>query len=460
MWLPKQINTDLALYKAIADALERDIHLGKLNPNDRLPPQRQLAHAIGVNLTTVTRAYREAHNRGLIETRKGDGTYVKVLTETLKIPSLGPKHQSDPIELGFVNPGIADLTPLLRSIRKIGSDTKLMDIYNYVESQGLWRHRQTAANWLSQYGFRNLNANQIIIAGGATNAINCTLIGLFQPGDAIAVDPLTFPGFIHAAKLSGIHLVAIPSDIEGMLPNALERACLTENIKGVYLMPNMQNPTSTCMTDRRKQALANIIRVHGLRLIEDDVFAFTNLESTTSLSALIPQNSIYICGFSKTLYPSLRVAYVKVSDGDYNAFLSALIHTVWMASPLNVEILSKLIESGDIQKVAVGIRAAISARQQLARLYLADFDLSPNRESMYLWLMLPEGWHADTFENAALRSGIHIISSKKFYAGTGNCPDAIRIALTTEPDDERFREGILKLSALLHQSPTVIDAVM
>jgi DNA-binding transcriptional MocR family regulator len=335
-----------------------------------------------------------------------------------------------------------------------------MDIYHYVDSAGLHRHRQTAANWLSQYGFRNININQIILTGGAMNAIHCTLLGLFQPGDIIAADPLTFPGFINAAKLCGIQLIAISSDDEGMLPNALAQACVKQQIKGVYLMPNMQNPTSTCMSDQRKQQLAEVIRSADLRLIEDDVFAFTNLESTTALSALLPQNSIYICSFSKTLYPGLRIAYVKVSERDCNAFLNALVHTVWMASPLNAEILSRMIENSDIHKVAVSIRAAISARQQMARSHLEDFELSINRESMFLWLTLPEGWYADTFENAALRVGIRVIGAKKFNVDSGSCPNAIRIALTTEPDDERFQQGILKLSALLHQSPSLADAVM
>jgi len=60
MWNLKIINTDKVLYVAIADAIERDVHLGILSPNEKMPPQRLLAKTIGVNLTTISRAYKEA----------------------------------------------------------------------------------------------------------------------------------------------------------------------------------------------------------------------------------------------------------------------------------------------------------------------------------------------------------------------------------------------------------------
>lgn len=66
MWNPKIIDTDRVLYVSIADAIERDILAGVLKANEKMPTQRYLAKIIGVNLTTITRAYNEAKKRGLI----------------------------------------------------------------------------------------------------------------------------------------------------------------------------------------------------------------------------------------------------------------------------------------------------------------------------------------------------------------------------------------------------------
>ena len=64
------------LYRCIADAIGRAVARGELKPGDRLPPHRILAVELGVDLTTVTRAYTEARRRGLLDATVGSGTFV------------------------------------------------------------------------------------------------------------------------------------------------------------------------------------------------------------------------------------------------------------------------------------------------------------------------------------------------------------------------------------------------
>ena len=64
-------------YLAIAEALARDVRNGTLRAGTRLPPQRILADVLGVDLTTVTRAYNEARRQGLIEGEGRRGSFVR-----------------------------------------------------------------------------------------------------------------------------------------------------------------------------------------------------------------------------------------------------------------------------------------------------------------------------------------------------------------------------------------------
>ena len=64
MWNPDNIQLRSPKYKCIADALERDISTGRVVGGERLPPQRELADKLSINLSTVSRAYREAEKRG------------------------------------------------------------------------------------------------------------------------------------------------------------------------------------------------------------------------------------------------------------------------------------------------------------------------------------------------------------------------------------------------------------
>src|SRR5215212_5944260 len=77
LWSPNVRHEGAPIYRAIADALERDIDSGMLRDGARLPTHRQLAQKLGVTPLTITRAYKEASRRGLIDSSVGRSTFVR-----------------------------------------------------------------------------------------------------------------------------------------------------------------------------------------------------------------------------------------------------------------------------------------------------------------------------------------------------------------------------------------------
>ena len=87
-WMPQLGKGSGPKYRAIAEALLADVQSGRLKPGHRLPAQRQLAKELGVDLTTVTRAFNEARRMGLIEANTGSGSYVRERIPIGKRPRL------------------------------------------------------------------------------------------------------------------------------------------------------------------------------------------------------------------------------------------------------------------------------------------------------------------------------------------------------------------------------------
>ena len=85
-WKPDKSRLSGPLYRAIAGALEEDILDGKLPPDTKLPPQRELADFLDVNLSTVTRAYKECELKGLLYATVGKGTFVAPNARTKNVP--------------------------------------------------------------------------------------------------------------------------------------------------------------------------------------------------------------------------------------------------------------------------------------------------------------------------------------------------------------------------------------
>ena len=75
--------SDRPVYQQIIDQVKRDIALGRLNKDERLPTVRQLARQITINPNTIGKAYRQLEQEGIIVTKPGAGAFVANLDSNL-----------------------------------------------------------------------------------------------------------------------------------------------------------------------------------------------------------------------------------------------------------------------------------------------------------------------------------------------------------------------------------------
>lgn len=64
------------IFEQIAGCVRLAALAGELTPGEKLPPARQLADSLIVNVHTVLRAYQDLRDEGLIELRRGRGATV------------------------------------------------------------------------------------------------------------------------------------------------------------------------------------------------------------------------------------------------------------------------------------------------------------------------------------------------------------------------------------------------
>src|SRR3954468_8409402 len=143
MWLPELDGRRGPVYRAIADAIDRDVQNGTLRAGTRLPPHRDLADHLGVTVTTVTRAYSEAARRGLTSGHVGRGTFVRG-----NEPDDAGADRLVDLSVNILMPDneLARLEPRLFQRRVL----PWTQILGYVATRGHLRHRQAMATWLAQ----------------------------------------------------------------------------------------------------------------------------------------------------------------------------------------------------------------------------------------------------------------------------------------------------------------------
>lgn len=447
MWTLKSIDVNKPLYLAVLEVLEQDVRSGLLHPGERMPTHRDLARQVGVTLSTATRIYREAEKRGLVTAVVGRGTFVTAdAGKRSSVIDVGEGALD--WDMGMARP-LAQADPELWTVaRKVLNKRRLPGLMAYSDPQGISEHRAVGSDWVSRFGL-NVPPKNIVITAGAQHALFLICNSLFAAGDRIATDCLTYPGFKAAAHRNGLRLEGVAMDSAGMLPEDLDSLCNRNQIKGVYLSGRIQNPTNREMSNTRRLELRDVIRRHGLILIENDPYAFLSKSRDKTISALIPENSVYIASLSKVFCAGLRIAYVAAPHGMARLLTQGIADSMLVVSPLCAAFASECIDSGLADTAVEQKRQALEKRISIFGKVFAGHVFESSEQSMYVWLSVPPHWKSLNLEREAARCKMRVFGADKFAVGSGQLPEAIRVALTGVEDLVNLRKALCTLERLI-----------
>jgi DNA-binding transcriptional MocR family regulator len=432
-------------YLAIADAIATEIESGRMAPESRLPPQRDLAYRLGVTVGTVTRAYGVLARRRLVGGHVGRGTYVKPRSRARILPADGY------IDLTRNAPPVPPPARLAREcFLALADDTDPARHFDYASAAGGLAPRAAMATWSAQLGL-DARAEQLTIFGGAQQALAAAFMAF--GADGALVEAMTYPGLLNIAQATRLPLTGVALDEEGARPDAIERAARHSGARLLVLVPTLQNPHNTLMGEARRREIAALARRLDLILVEDDVYGFAPEDRPPPLASFAPERTIYITGASKCLAPGLRVAWTVAPERFRRGLEAALYAMSVCCPPLTAEIVRGWIESGVAAELLAAQRRETVLRQALAGELLAGLRVERHPASFHAFLHLPEAWTPETFAAAARERGIGVVPASAFAADASAMPRAVRISLSQAPDRETLRRALAALGALAADAP-------
>ncbi len=459
-WAAHIRNSRKPAYIALADALAEDIQAGKLSALQRLPTLRALARSLDLNFSTVARGYAEAQHRGLIDSRAGSGSFVR---ETLRS---GPVRRAPPtslIDMTMNMPPEPRDPSLLQRLRDGFASLAAQDdpyaLLRYQEFGGAHEDREAGARWLSRH-VPDLTGARVLVCPGAQGALLALFTLLARPGDSIACEAVTYPGIKGLAAQLGIRLAGLPSDDDGIDPEAFGALCAADVPKALYLNPTFNNPTTAVMTRERREAVADIARRYNVPIIEDDPYADLPQQALPSLASLAPELTFYVTGFSKCLGAGMRIGYVSLPSARYTARVSAIMRTTTvMAPPPLVRLATRWIDDGTVRAMTLAIREESMVRQQLAAQVLRNASYCTRPEAFHLWLGVPAPWTRIEFATHLRAHGVGVVVSDTFTV-SGAAPEAVRVCLGGPADREACRHTLEIIEDAIEQAPAVMSRVM
>ncbi len=328
----------MGLRERLCAALRDAIRDGTLKHGARLPATRVLAQDLALSRVTVEAAYDQLEAEGYVMRRIGHGSFVAVQASTELAPVkrgrmtsplitqaiLSQRGQGmldtggcmEPLRLQAFAAGSPDLRAFPHALWRQLTNKRLRQtpeaLMRYGDPQGREDLREAIAQYLMGSRGVRCTPGQVLVLTSSQQALQLSATLLLDPGDYVWLEDPGYRGARAAFAAGGAQLVPLLVDGQGLVPDFTLPAP-----RLIYLTPTHQYPTGHTLSLQRRLALIDYAKRTRCWIVEDDYDSEFLYDSrpTPSLQGLDDgARVIYVGTFSKTLYPSLRIAYAVLPE--------------------------------------------------------------------------------------------------------------------------------------------------
>lgn len=448
------------LYLQIYSNIAAQIRSGQLAPGSRLPGKRSLASDLAVAVNTVDTAYQMLLAEGYLESRERSGFFVLPYTDMLK-PTVSVQLPVQKVE-----------TPAMRFDLSTGSvDTALFpfrtwgriqkellyngeELLHHGERSGDADLRRAISQYLRAYRGVECSNEQIIVGAGMEYLLG--LVAQLLHGSTAAIEN---PGYGRSRTIlenSGVTCQCVDIDESGLAMQGLEES----GANLCYVTPSHHFPIGVTMpVGRRMQLLQWAQREEGRYIIEDDYdaeFRF-DMRPLPSLQGMAGRGGpvIYLCTFSKSLAPGIRIACMVLPETllpRWHEKFGAYANTV---SRFEQQTLRHFLDDGHFTRHLSRMRKAYKGRMELLCDALEKtfgrepITLRGRHTGLHLLLTLHSARGEEQMVSAAAREGVRLRGLSEYYMERREtCPvNTVVIGYASVADQE-----IPSLVAILHRA--------
>lgn len=313
----------------------------------------------------------------------------------------------------------------------------------YSATAGMAEFRRALADWESEKGVETKPEN-VLVCSGSQQGLDMIARLFLDPGAKILVESPTYLGALQAFDLCRPTYVELPTDENGLNPDAIGEEAAGARI--AYVMPTFANPTGRTMDEERRKKLAEKAREYDFWILEDNPYGeiYYDKHPPLSMRAYAPERTITLNTMSKVLAPGFRLGYFMgptcVIDALSEMKTAVDLHT----STFTQLVTARCLETGLMRRHLPSVRAIYKSHAETMLKALDEYmpkhpDLHWTKPSggMFIWVEMPESVQATELLKACVEAPVPVafVPGEPFFAKVkrSNC---MRLSFVTVPDDK------------------------
>lgn len=296
------------------------------------------------------------------------------------------------------------------------------DIFQYSNSEGYIKLREYIAERYFQKKQLNVPVENILITNGSQQGLDLLGKILVNDGDDIIIEEPGYLGAIQAFSIYKPNFLPVPVSEDGMDAHKLREIVASQKPKLMYIVPNFQNPSGISYSQENRLKVSEILQGTNTILIEDDPYGdlrFTG-KNKQSFKELLPDNTVMLGSFSKTIVPGFRLGWVVAPKHIMEKLIIAKQASDLHTSHFTQTIIYQYLKDNDVDDHINKIREAYGKQcramlNSIETYFPSGVTYTKPEGGMFLWAELPHNLVAlDLFE-LAVKDNVIFVPGDPFY---------------------------------------------
>ncbi len=331
------------------------------------------------------------------------------------------------------------------------------EVLQYSNSEGYLPLREFIAHRYKEKQNLDVPVDNILITTGSQQGLDLLGKTLLNDDDDLIIEEPGYLGAIQAFSLYRPTFHPVPVSEGGMHTEKLAEVLKVTSPKLLYSVPNFQNPSGISYSDNNRLAVAGQLKGTPCLLVQDDPYADLQFSGTRKKSflELLPENTVLLGSFSKTVAPSLRLGWLvappqlmekliiakQASDLHTNYLSQRILHQYLMDHSLDAHIATIIKEYGRQKERMI---AAINS------LFPKEVRSTNPEGGMFLWVTLPQQMSAMELFQRAIKKKVAFVPGTPFYVNRQD-HNTLRLNFSCS-DEETIDHGIKRLADAINNT--------